>query len=698
MRVGLKSSRGRLSASGLAVAAIVLLALGGFRLLDSVYPPDLSRLERLSTEVVDREGRLLRSYLSADGMARLATRAGEVDPRYIRMLIAFEDKRFRDHPGVDPLALARAVGQAVVAGRIVSGASTLTMQTVRLLGPRPRGLAAKLVEMFRALQLERRHTKDEILDMYLTLAPFGGNLEGVRAASRAYFGREPKALTAGEAALLVALPRAPSRLRPDRWPAAARTVRDLVLARVAERAGYAKAEIALARREPVARSRRRTAFLAPHLADRLRAGAPDGTVVRATLDAVLQRRLQTMARDWAREVGQAANVAILVVANAGRAVRAHVGSSDFHDATRHGQVDFARAVRSPGSTLKPIIYGLAFDRGLAHPATLVEDVPRQFGDYAPANFMDRHYGEISLAEALRLSLNVPAVALLDRLGPVAFVERLRREGIALALGAPDARPGLAVALGGVGITLEDLVRLYAALASDGRVRPLRHLADAPGNVAAREPLLRPLARWQVVRILRSMNAVGGRRAAGRRIAHKTGTSYGFRDAWAIGFTAEHTVGVWVGRPDGAPLPGRFGANTAAPLLYRVFDQLPASTAPAAIPPPGAGAMAAAGLPPALRRLGGRRSARVHAGPPPRIVHPRDRAVLPRPRDDGAIALEAEGGRRPLTWLVDGRPISSTRWARRAAWRVDGPGFSELVLIDALGRRSEARVQILTAPE
>ena len=514
MRVGLKSSRGRLSASGLAVAAIGLLALGGFRLLDSVYPPDLSRLERLSTEVVDREGRLLRSYLSADGMARLPTRAGEVDPRYIRMLIAFEDKRFRDHPGVDPLALARAAGQAVVAGRIVSGASTLTMQTARLLGPRPRGLAAKLVEMFRALQLERRHTKDEILDMYLTLAPFGGNLEGVRAASRAYFGREPKALTAGEAALLVALPRAPGRLRPDRAPAAARTVRDLVLARVAERAGYAKAEIALARREPVGRSRRRTAFLAPHLADRLRAGTPDGTVVRATLDAVLQRRLQTMDRDWAREVGQAGNVAILVVANAGRAVRAHVGSADFHDATRHGRVDFARAVRSPGSTLKPIIYGLAFDRGLAHPATIVEDAPTQFGDYAPANFMDRHYGEISLAEALRLSLNVPAVALLDRLGPVAFVERLRREGIALALGAPDARPGLAVALGGVGITLEDLVRLYAALASDGRVRPLRHLADAPGNVAAREPLLRPLARWQVVRILRSMNAVGGRRRGG----------------------------------------------------------------------------------------------------------------------------------------------------------------------------------------
>ncbi len=683
-------------AAGILLAAGGLAA-GGFALADRLFPPDLSRAGDLSIRVVDREGRPLRTYLTADGMTRLRTAREDVDPRYVKMLLAFEDKRFLDHAGVDILALGRAIGQAVAAGRFVSGASTLTLQTARLLEQRPRGMVAKFMEMFRALQLERRHSKDEILGMYFTLAPFGGNLEGVRAAAWAYFGREPKALTAGEAALLVALPRAPGRLRPERFAAAAGRARDQVLTRVGTRSGYRADEVGLAMSEAVTPRRRLPAFLAPHLADRLRAGREAGAVVRSSIDALLQHRVRALARDWVGRIGDTANVAVLVVENAGRAVRTHVGSADFRDSNRDGQVDFSRAVRSPGSTLKPAIYGLAFDRGLAHPATIVDDAPTQFGDYAPAIFMDRHHGKISLAEALRLSLNVPAVALLDQLGPVAFVERLGRAGVPLSLGTADARPGLAVALGGVGITLEDLVGIYLALGDDGRVKPLRFLAQG-GSVPETEPLFRPLARWQVARILEGVVTPVAARGTGRVIAHKTGTSYGFRDAWAVGFSATHTVGVWVGRPDGAPLPGRFGANTAAPLMHRVFDLLPKAPAPSGKPPAGAGLLAAGGLPPALRRLGARRIARLRAGPPPRIVHPPDEVVLRPGAQSRGIALEAEGGRRPLVWLVDGKPLSTARWTRRAAWRADGPGFSELVVIDALGRRARARVRILAAPE
>ncbi len=683
----------------LALGAGGLLALagpviGGLTLADRLFPPDLSRLEDLSQRVMDREGQPLRTYLTADGMTRLATTVDDVDPRYLAMLRAFEDKRFPDHGGVDPLALARAIGQAVAAGRIVSGASTLTMQTARLLEPRPRGLLSKAIEMLRALQLERRYSKDRILAMYLTLAPFGGNLEGVRAATWAYFGHEPSALTAGEAALLVALPRAPSRLRPERFAEAARKARDRVLRRVGRRAGYEAAELALAEAEPPPTRWRRADFLAPHLADRLRAGAPADAVVKSTIEATLQRRVQALARDWIGRVDDVANVAVIVVENPTRAIRVHLGSADFRASGRDGQVDFTRAVRSPGSTLKPAIYGLAFDRGLAHPQTIVDDAPTRFGDYAPANFMDRHHGEIGLAEALRLSLNVPAVALLDRLGPVTFVERLGRAGIRLRLGQADARPGLAVALGGVGVTLEDLARLFAGFGGDGRADRLRFRADSPRAAADGEPLFRPLARWRIARILESVVTPGAARGGRRVIGHKTGTSYGFRDAWAVGFDAHHTVTVWIGRPDGAPMPGRFGANTAAPLMHRVFDLLPAGPAPSGKAPAGAGRLAAGELPPALRRLGPRRAVSLSAGTPPRIVHPPEGAVLRTDSRGRPVALEAEGGRRPLVWLVDGQPLQTTRWTRRAAWRPDGPGYSELVLVDALGRRAQARIRVL----
>ncbi len=685
--------------AGLAV--ILLAAVLGFDYLDRRYPPDLTQAGVVSQEVHDAEGRLLRAYLTPAGFLRLPTTVADVDPRYIEMLIAYEDKRFYRHRGVDPLALLRALWQAGSHGRIISGASTLTMQTARLLEPRPRTLTSKLVEMFRAIQLERRFSKAEILSFYLTLAPFGGNREGVRAAALSYFGRPPRNLTAGEAAILVALPQSPTRLRPDRHPQAVRVARDKILRRVAAAMAFGPADLKRATTEVVEAKLHPVPFHAPHLADRLAAGAPAARVVTSTLDRTLQARLEALARGYARTLGRQTSVALLVVENSSRKVRAYLGSADFSDDKRQGQVDVIQALRSPGSTLKPLFYGLAFDRGIAHPATLVDDVPTQFGNYRPANFRSEYHGRVTLAEALQLSLNVPAVALLDRLGPVAVTEQLRQAGLRLEFGGADIRPGLALALGGVGITLEDLLRLYAAFADDGHPRALSYL-EAPEPILGAGPqadgnaLLGGRARGYLGEILRSLQAPGRVRADGNRkraVAFKTGTSYGFRDAWAIGYDAVHSVGVWVGRADGTPNPGRYGAATAAPLLFQVFDQLPPSgPAHAGEAPP---LLDADNLPPGLRYLD--RSMLVASArssePPPRLLFPPDRSLLDMPGSGGVLVLEAEGGRRPLSWIVNGVPLASRQGRRRVQWLPDGPGFSEILVVDALGRRVRAEIEL-----
>ena len=679
--------------SAVLLLAICLGALG----LDRTFPPDLSRLEGLSREVVDRSGDRLRVYLSNDGFYRLPVRITDIDSTYLEMLTAYEDQRYRSHLGVDPLALARAAWQALRHGHVVSGASTLTMQTARLLEHRPRTLGSKLVEMARALQLEHRFSKPEILEIYLTLAPFGGNLEGIQTASWRYFAHPPNPLTAAEAALLVALPQSPSRRRPDRHPAAARIARDTVLARVAA-AGVIDAEnLRLALAEPVSSGPPAMTMAAPHLADRLLRDHPLRQRIETTIEGPLQRSWERVVRRSVNQLGPAVSAAVLAIDNHTGQTLVYIGASHFNDRARNGAVDVVPAIRSPGSTLKPLIYALAFERGIAHPATMIDDVPTRFGSYAPANFMHRHYGRISLTGALRYSLNVPAVALLDRLGPVAVVERLRRAGAHLSFGDDHAVPGLAFALGGVGTSLADLVGLYAALATDGRMPAIAFTPD-PRTEAPGEPLFGATARWYVGEILRGIRPLGTLpdrfRRRSRPLAFKTGTSYGFRDAWAIGYDNDHTVGVWIGRADGTPNPGRFGANTAAPLLFALFDHLPPSGRVAPVRPDHALALDAT-LPPGLRDFG-RDFAHRHvtaASPPPRIIYPVDGTLIALPPESDAITLSSEGGRRPLIWLVNGIPLrtGANRW--RARWRPDGIGFNQVVVLDALGRRAEARVRL-----
>ncbi|MDR0809570.1 MAG: penicillin-binding protein 1C, partial [Gemmobacter sp.] len=547
-----------------------------------------------SVEVVDRGGVLLRAYTVADGRWRMAVTPGEVDADYIAMLIAYEDKRFWTHTGVDWRALLRAGAQALRYGRVVSGGSTLTMQVARLLEESGTGkVAGKLRQMRVALALEQRLSKAQILQLYLHLAPFGGNLEGVRAASLSYFGKEPKRLTPAEAALLVAIPQAPESRRPDRHPARAAEARGRVLEN-ALRAGLLTDEQRATLGELVPEARRPVPMLAPHLADRVLRENPGLPRHQLTLDAGLQKSLEQLAQEAVAGRGERMQIAILAADYRSGEILASVGSAGFLADPRQGFVDMTRALRSPGSTLKPLVYALAFDEGLAHPETMIDDKPVNFGTYAPRNFDKLFRGTLRIREALQLSLNIPVVLLTEALGPAKLLAAMRQAGMNPVLKGDE--PGLAISLGGVGVSLVDMVQLYAALARGGVVLPLRYT----GEGAEGQRVVSAVAAWQVGDILAGLPPPPG--APGNRLAYKTGTSYGHRDAWAIGFDGRHVVGVWMGRADGTPVPGAFGADTAAPVLFEAFGRISRSLTPRPPAPKAALLVSNAELPQPLRRF------------------------------------------------------------------------------------------------
>ncbi|MEO8926400.1 MAG: penicillin-binding protein 1C [Caulobacteraceae bacterium] len=673
--------------SRLTLALIALVALEATLLtLDAAFPPDLSRAERSSPVALDRHGAWLRALPVENGRWRIRADLDRTDPVFLARLVRIEDARFAWHGGVDPLAAARAVLALAAHGRLTSGASTLTMQTARLLEPRRRTLLAKLVETVRAVQLEARFSKRQILALYLTLTPYGGNLEGVRAASLAWFGHEPQSLTDGEQALLIALPQSPEGRRPDRHPAAARIARRAVLAKMV-RAGLIEAgQAAEAEAEPLPR---RAPFptLAWRAAGELaRAAVPGQASVVTTLDADLQRSLERLAARAAAAQGAAAQVAILAVEIRGRAVRAAVGSAGL--GRPGGWMDMTRALRSPGSALKPLIYGFAFDDGVAAPDTQIEDAPRRFADYQPEDFDRVFHGPVTAREALVHSLNVPAVTLLDKIGPAAFEAKVQATGARLQRPkAAFSDAGLALALGGEGITLRDLVLLYAALGDGGLAKPLAWIEREAERRQA-EPgvrLMRPAAARQVLDILREGPAPGGRAPAaltrgGPAIAFKTGTSYGFRDAVAVGVVGGWAIGVWTGRADGGARGGLTGRDAALPLLFDVADQIAAPASPARPIAPKA-------APGALARL-----ERAESGP--RLIFPPDGAILQAPGfgpDSRGLALAAGG--ESLAWYVDGAPLAPDPASGRTVWRPAGPGFYRVTVADGAGRTAEARVRV-----
>lgn len=551
----------------LAVVALVLVT--AIWAADKIWPLPLHEVDPARV-VVAHDGTPLWRFADADGIWRYPVTIDEVSPRYLEALINYEDRWFWKHPGVNPFSVLRAAWQDLSSGRVVSGGSTLTMQVARLLDPHPRTFGGKFRQLWRALQLEWHLSKRDILTLYLNRAPFGGTLQGVGAASWAYLGKSPAQLSYSDAALLAVLPQAPSRLRPDRWPDRAEAARNKVLERMAIQGIWPAKQLQESREEPVWLAPRQMPQLAP-LFSRMMLGKSRSDKIVTTLDAGLQRQLEELAQNWKGRLPARSSLAMIVVDHTDMSVRGWVGSVDMNDDSRFGHVDMVNAIRSPGSVLKPFIYGLALDDGLIHPASLLQDVPRRTGDYRPGNFDSGFHGPVSMSEALVRSLNLPAVQVLEAYGPKRFAASLRNVGLPLYLPA-GAAPNLSLILGGAGARLDDMAAAYGAFARHGKAGKLRL---QPADPLLERPLMSAGAAWIIRRIMADEAQPLPDNALSRVVplAWKTGTSYGYRDAWAIGINARYVIGIWTGRPDGTPVVGQFGFASAVPLLNQVNNLL-----------------------------------------------------------------------------------------------------------------------------
>ena len=684
---------------GLLAAGLVGLnaARGAIGDIEATLPrtPDIATLP-VSTEVVDRNGALLRPFTTADGRWRLPVGIKDVDKHFIDMLIGYEDRHFADHHGIDWVSMVRAAGQFVGAGgHIVSGGSTLTMQLARLIEGEPtRNMAGKVRQIIHADALEHQLSKEQILTLYLNLAPYGGNIEGIRAGSLAYFGKEPLRLTTAEAALLVALPQSPEARRPDRDDGAALSGRNLVLDRLVGQGVLSAEEAVAAKREPIPTARRDFPMLAPHLAQQAVLARPNARQIMLTVDKRLQSALEALATARAAQMGPKVSVAMLVADQATGNILASVGSAGLLNDEADGFVDMTEAVRSPGSTLKPLIYGLGFELGMAHPQSLIEDRPTAFNGYVPVNFDGLNRGTVTIHDALTQSLNIPAVIVLDAVGVARLVSRLKRANANPIL-PNDTAAGLAIGLGGVGVTLRDLVSVYAAIARGGSPVVLKDGATIPPAAAGDgAPVLDPVAAWYVTDILRDvpppLNGSTG------RIAFKTGTSYGYRDGWAIGFDGKTVIGVWVGRPDGAPVPGLAGIISAAPILFEAFDRLGTPVAPFRAAPPGVLFASNSELPEPLKRFRHPNDDVMAKQAAPRIAFPADGVDVDLGVASGSaspLIMKIRNGAPPFTFFANGAPFGRSAFSRQESWTPDGPGYVTLSVVDSKGRSDAVKVFI-----
>ncbi|MEQ5236608.1 peptidoglycan glycosyltransferase PbpC [Proteus terrae] len=536
---------------------------------DKIWPlPDPE--PQIATIVTAQDGTPLWRFADKEGVWRYHVKLTDVSPEYLEALITYEDRWFYQHPGVNPMSILRAAWQDLSSGRIVSGGSTLSMQVARLIDPHSRTLGGKIKQLWRTLQLEWYYSKDEILEIYLNRAPFGGTLEGIGAASWAYLGKSPADLSAGEATLMAVLPQAPSRLRPDRYPERAQAARDKVLDRLAEYQIWPQEKVDEIKEEQVLLAPRQTPQLAPLLARRMYNEKRE-PVITTTIDINIQRQLEDIANQWKYQLADKTSLAILVVDHTDMSVKGYVGSADFNDNSRFGHVDMISAWRSPGSTLKPFIYALALDEGLIHAESLLQDVPRRFDNYRPGNFDSDFNGAVSASEALSRSLNLPAVQLIEVYGAKKFAAKLRHNHLEMRF-PYGSEPNLALILGGTATRMDELVSAFSALARQGKTAPLRF---KPEQIIEDRVLMSPGSAWIIRRILAGEARPRPDSAISPVVplAWKTGTSYGYRDAWSIGVNARYTIGVWVGRPDGTPVAGQFGFATAVPIMNQVNNLL-----------------------------------------------------------------------------------------------------------------------------
>ncbi|MFC7291556.1 penicillin-binding protein 1C [Hirschia litorea] len=669
--------------------------LGGITLIglaDLAFPPPLAKAYQISQVVLDHNEQPLRAFPLKDGRWRLKADLDKIDPAFIDALLAYEDERFYRHIGVDFQAITRASLSLVKAGRVVSGGSTITMQTARLLEPKQRNFSAKIQQAIRALQLEMRLSKREILELYLTLAPYGGNIEGVRSASWAYLGREPNVLTPDEIALLIALPQSPEARRPDLRPNAAIRARERVLKRlVTKRIITAERAVEAAQTQaPKRRDFPSFAWQASEEAQR-RASAlqPD---IHTFLDIRLQTRLEDMAREAVSELGEKTQISAIVVDIKTRNVLASIGSAERNRAG--GWLDLTNRHRSPGSTLKPFIYAMAFDEGLAAPSTQISDLPKRFKSYQPENFDRTFRGDVTISEALQHSLNVPAVQTLEAIGPSRFAASLGFAGAVPQLPQrADSDAGLALALGGVGLTVRDMALLYAALGGGGVAKPLNWIeADTTTQVREGETQTRFLssqAAEKVINILKSAPTPQGRMPSALtkgapQIAFKTGTSYGFRDAWAAGVSNGLAIVVWVGRADGAPRTGATGREAALPILFDAFDIASLTLRRRQEHMPVSDAEMTGSAPFTLANFEDQHQ-------PPEILFPPDNSEIWQDEVGRGFTLSARGEGQ-LRWYVEGSPIPVNTYGD-TVWTPKEEGFYTLEVVDKRGESRSSTVRI-----
>lgn len=545
-----------------------------FLLLNRLFPlPD--KIE-YSTVITGRKGEILHVYLTRDQQWRMKTELSDLSPLLRRTIVEKEDKYFYDHPGVNPLAIGRALFRNIFKMRRTSGASTITMQVARALEPRKRTYLAKCIEAFRALQLEWKYPKDQILQLYVNLLPYGGNIQGVRTAALLYFNKDPDHLSLAEITALAVIPNKPSSLVMGRDNDRIVAERNKWLVRFANDRVFTPKEIADALREPLTATRGRMPTYIPHLARRLKSGGLP--YVHTHIDLNMQLTIEQLTAAYVRQLHAASinQAAVLVVDNATGQVAAYVGSAAFSDTLDGGQVDGIRAVREPGSTLKPFLYGLCIDAGLLTPKTVIEDVPIDYQGYAPENYDRKFNGYVSMEYALEHSLNIPAVKSLERLGKDRLVSTLAACHCH-QIQKDRGKLGLSMILGGCGASLEELTGLYASLAHEGEYRPLS-FADGDTLPHQRVKTMSPAASFMINDILSRVNRpdfplTWSSTAHLPRIAWKTGTSYGRRDAWSIGYNHRYTVGVWVGNFSGKGSPTLSGATVATPLLFQVFNTI-----------------------------------------------------------------------------------------------------------------------------
>lgn len=660
--------------------------------LDFLFPPNLARFKDISSVVLAEDKSLLHIFQTKDEKWRLASDVNQIDQGFINFLIAREDKRFWRHWGVDPAALIRAAFQAVQTKKIISGGSTLTMQTARLLEPRPRTITSKLIEMVRALQLERRYTKREILSMYLTLAPFGGNVEGVKAASLTYFQHLPKSLTPAEAALLVALPQSPSKLRPHLFPARAQKARNNILTSMLYKNVLTADEYKAALTDPLPQQRSEFPRFAPHLARRLYKDYPGKAIHYATISQDIQTLTENIVKSVLSSLPPKANIAVLILDHHENKVRAYVGSSDFFDEKRDGQVDFICAYRSPGSTLKPFIYGLAFEDGLIGPESLILDDRLRFGVYSPGNFDKEFHGMVTVREALQLSLNVPAVSVLNQFGALRFLGALKGAGIDVKFKDKTTKPTLAIALGGLGMTLEHLVMLYAGLARGGIVKPLRYNTRREGM--SYSFLSRRIADT-ITQVLKHEPAESRSTQDSSNISFKTGTSYGHRDAWGIGYNKDFTVGIWIGLPDGSSMGKGTGTTLAVPILQKIFQILPIKQ-DKPLQFQKKGELQRSSLKLRSFKYASSRKDILRVQSHPRLIFPIDETIIEREKTKEGykmLPFKVFGGTRPYTWMINGRPVETRSWQQKYDWLPENPGFYTIAVIDARGKDARAHIEL-----